>query len=281
MAEEKSTVVLTAEAKEAVRGYMLKIFGIAGPAVAIIAGIAGYLIKDLAASNAVNVALQEIQQPLINANQQVSEALTSAAALEDKADGLETQIATLNQQIADFEAAAEPEKIVARVSAEIVASHRPNLLQPLETSLSEKLDATARSLSLPNGAVIAVLSDASQPCPGDEWKPFDDAIGRVIVGAGHDDENGLSTRSVGATGGAETHELTVEEMPEHRHQMKVFPQSEKGSGRDEPWAWERTYDTPKYIETGPAGGRLSDGLTKPHNNMPPYIALYFCQKVGG
>ena len=80
---------------------------------------------------------------------------------------------------------------------------------------------------------------------------------------------------VGSTGGEETHLLTVNEMPAHRHVAKagtggIFRRltgdplnaSTSGSGAD--------YDSDPQADTG--GGVA-------HNNMPPYYGLHFIRKT--
>lgn len=115
----------------------------------------------------------------------------------------------------------------------------------------------------PPGAVVAFL----KPCvayPG--WEPYANADGRMIVGVGQ----GTNTYfHFGKTDGAETHTLTVDQMPEHNHGKSLAYE-----------AGETKFAFAAKKPNGDArdqwGGNV--GGNQPHNNMPPYIALYFCEK---
>ena len=117
------------------------------------------------------------------------------------------------------------------------------------------------SSGLPKGAVVAF---DMQGCPRG-WAEYFEAAGRMIIGVGRG--SGLTGRSLRSKGGNETHELTLREMPRHRHGIPV----NAGSGRG--LALEPNLGLP-----GTPSGVEMMGNGKPHNNMPPYIALYFCKK---
>lgn len=115
------------------------------------------------------------------------------------------------------------------------------------------------------------------------WSLFRDAGGRVIIGAGAHENNDRNGRRLNAyrafsddpddaTGGAETHTLTVEEMPKHSHEMKgLYTREAQG----------KSTNRVNYSNSQSAGWRTSEeGSGRAHNNMPPYIALYFCKKEG-
>jgi len=75
---------------------------------------------------------------------------------------------------------------------------------------------------------------------------------------------GIGTRAIGDTGGAETHTLTEEEIPSHRHTTNAYAyQANKSSSGSYYGAgtWQNV--------TGYAGGGEA------HNNLPPYHALAF------
>lgn len=76
------------------------------------------------------------------------------------------------------------------------------------------------------------------------------------------------TRSLAATGGAETHTLTTPEIPVHQHDFKLWQESNASAGG----AWietavDKTANLNATLATESAGGGQA------HNNMPPFIAV--------
>jgi microcystin-dependent protein len=95
-----------------------------------------------------------------------------------------------------------------------------------------------------------------------------DLRGRTVLGAGTG--SGLTLRQVGDVLGAETHQLTIAEMPEHHHEYSpavVGDLDVEGVGIPQPNAAQivplATYNT---YDTG------GDGA---HNNMQPSVALSY------
>ena len=133
---------------------------------------------------------------------------------------------------------------------------------------------------IPENAVVAF--DDSAGCP-DGWKPFLAAQSRAIIGAtfGIGSEPGLGNnendvalieRKYRDHGGEESVTLAQNHLPEHRHGVPYGP-SDSGSGFH-PILGQGKASTPSnYPQTTFVGNN------QPHNNMPPYIALYFCQKT--
>ncbi|UES60239.1 hypothetical protein GFK91_31495 (plasmid) [Roseibium aggregatum] len=130
---------------------------------------------------------------------------------------------------------------------------------------------------IPSGAVVAFLSAESDPCPGKKWNIFNEAKGRFIVGAGQGAQSGLTDKKVRATGGEERVKLSIEHMPEHRH--AVYPHAGVKSDHDKNWDGAPT----EGVDAG-GGNMVSEATTgiaggdSAHNNMPPYLALYYCIK---
>jgi hypothetical protein len=103
------------------------------------------------------------------------------------------------------------------------------------------------------------------------WSPFDDGAGRVIIGVGKG--KGLTEKKLGETGGEEKIVLTEAQMPEHWHYV---PARGGGTNIEKTWALKAA----NQGNWGEPHDRRTDerGKNQPHNNMPPFITLLFCQK---
>ena len=90
---------------------------------------------------------------------------------------------------------------------------------------------------------------------------------RVPVGAG-----GVGTdilgNALGNTGGAETHTLTIDEMPGHTHEVPKGPPPASGSAPDV-----------KSTDGRGSGTTESTGGSEAHNNMQPSIIFNYFIKV--
>ena len=93
---------------------------------------------------------------------------------------------------------------------------------------------------------------------GGTWELLKD---RFLLGAG-------GTYGVGTTGGEAQHMLTINEMPSHRHNML-----RSGGG-----------NTHLGVVNGDGIGNhgantSEEGGNQPHNNMPPYLAVYMWKRT--
>lgn len=75
--------------------------------------------------------------------------------------------------------------------------------------------------------------------------------------------------SAGSTGGETEHLLTVAEMPSHSHSFTFSQPQSTASGGSNMWAPRDV----KSTSTNASGG------SQPHNNMPPYLAVYMWRRV--
>ncbi|MDP2697587.1 phage tail protein [Thalassospira sp.] len=100
-----------------------------------------------------------------------------------------------------------------------------------------------------------------------------DLRGRIPVGAGQGE--GLADRVLGGFGGAEMHQLTVDEMPRHEHAwgnsfyslVRVSATGGEGIGSG-------SEDYSNLASTG-----SFQGGDQPHNNMQPFLVLNYIIKV--
>jgi len=107
-----------------------------------------------------------------------------------------------------------------------------------------------------------------------------DIRGRVSVGTGTG--AGLSSRALGNTGGAETHQLSVGEMPSHSHTSNATGGSvglitSTGSNTAST-GLDNTSGEPDLFATLPALTINSTGSSNAHNNMQPFIVLNYLIK---
>jgi hypothetical protein len=94
------------------------------------------------------------------------------------------------------------------------------------------------------------------------WTAF--AAGRVLVGL---DGGQTEFDTLGETGGAKTHTLTVDEMPAHTHSV---PNS--GSQNN-------SFDSGTTVGNDVTGTSGSTGGGSAHNNLQPYIVVYMWKRT--
>lgn len=164
-------------------------------------------------------------------------------------------------------------------AAEVSASDVSDKLAARE----EFLDAlVSRTAGIPSGTVAAF--DDKTGCPAG-WSDFASARGRMIIGATPPDgeAGGLTRREWQQLGGEEAVVLLESQMPRHDHSGMTGAESVARI-----WYDEATRSN-NFVSTGDPGLGLDNiqththpipaqGQNEPHNNIPPYIALYFCKK---
>ena len=91
------------------------------------------------------------------------------------------------------------------------------------------------------------------------------------------------TYTAGSTGGEATHTLSVDEMPAHRHSSDSYQYGYPNSYIDKDnyctWVNHGTLNNdPTAGESGPIRTSWVGG-SQPHNNMPPYLAVYAWKRI--
>ncbi|MFC4305084.1 phage tail protein [Cohnella boryungensis] len=90
----------------------------------------------------------------------------------------------------------------------------------------------------------------------------------------------------GKYGGEESHQLSIDEIPNHTHMVKGYYNSNTGPSSNKPTGnvWGQT-PTNGYADTSNtsmnAMAMTSTGSSQPHSNMQPYLALNYCIAANG
>lgn len=85
---------------------------------------------------------------------------------------------------------------------------------------------------------------------------------------------------VGSTGGEVNHLLTIEEMPKHNHKVKTDINNSDYNMTWDPWTeWTTGYTQVADETEACPNGTTFVGGDVPHNNMPPYLAVYMWKRV--
>lgn len=198
-------------------------------------------------------------------------------------------------------------EFVAAVAEQVTAS--PAFSNAVQSNLDTRANnAVATSItSAASGLMGMIAIFGENGCPTDgSWQAYDAAQGRVVVGVGEGtDSMGLralftfghadvpvtgvlqvvvdpsaeSPETINVdinevlTGGDYVTRLNPDEMPRHQHEIENIYVQE---GQRGPSEGERAWSIQ------PRRNELTSwaGDNQPHNNMPPYIALHFCEYVG-
>ncbi|MCH9663848.1 MAG: hypothetical protein K0U66_09380 [Gammaproteobacteria bacterium] len=133
-------------------------------------------------------------------------------------------------------------------------------------------EATANTV--PKGAVVAFATS----CPAEfGWKEYAAARGRFVVAVGQNTDLAGTSRAftlgIGDNDGAYQHVLTVDEMPAHRHAVERQGPTRGIEGLPPIGTDGAIIATIEQEMTSTAGKGQA------HNNVPPYIALHFCEKT--
>ena len=243
-------------------------------------------------SGMLSLSSAKMSQAAMNANGSSSIAMQAGAYASGKAEILKkedysdlknqgkTSIANSNGFYDEVSVGAESvydaEKNIKQKECLIRVYHKDDAL-PRSTIKLIRYSVESTSSSVPQGSIIPWYgSSGNIPngfalCDGKNGTP--DLRDRFLVGAGN-------LYTLGNTGGENSHQLTVAEMPSHQH--------------DSGWGEHPSYGTPfgrsNYLLGSRMGSGKSDwdnagwltsltGGNQPHENRPPYYALYYIMKL--
>ena len=141
-----------------------------------------------------------------------------------------------------------------------------------------KVGGTTYDIAYPIGSIYLSVNDTS-PAElfGGTWEQLKD---RFLLGAG-------DTYAAGNTGGEAQHTLTVDELATHGHgqmlqvaNLGVVPMLIKGpDGQGGAFNGGTRVGADSWIENSKQVSTSNSGLGTPHNNMPPYLAVYMWKRI--
>ena len=225
-----------------------------------------------------DVAYNRVDSAISRANTAVGRANTAAADADSQVEAFGERVNELNDQYASLDLTIAIENLA---TDPIIQSLVRSAVQPV-----------------PETAIIASRTDCDLLGAG--WAAYLPATGRMIVGAGSDYADGyenwvssitgepsqLTEYAALSQGGDEESTLTVAQMPAHSHSFTSGYENELSSELRYILAYPVSGDLQLAlvneggISLGYATRTAVEGGSEPHNNMPPYIALHFCEYVG-
>ena len=114
----------------------------------------------------------------------------------------------------------------------------------------------------PTGSIYqSTVEESPASLFGGEWEKLENTF---LYGSG--------TKTLGDTGGEETHKLTIAEMPSHRHREQGYFACGDG-GKAVMTTEILSSDAPRQSSI------LNEGGDQPHNNMPPYTVINIWKRV--
>ena len=133
---------------------------------------------------------------------------------------------------------------------------------------SPSLTATGDGTLLRNGYAVGdffIGTNSLAERAGGEWTQI---LDRFLVGAGN-------SYALGSTGGESTHTLTIEEMPNHRHDGIESGNDTGGLNVDNNYGSGNAYAVSPSPNNDQSFGFKTTltGGSQAHNNLPPYLAV--------
>lgn len=187
----------------------------------------------------------------------------------------------------DFELAASKNITIALLATNYIEDKRlSNIANKAEKSDLENLTGlvdtnTANITTLQNelfnliypiGAIYLSTTEVSPSTLfGGTWEQIKDTF---LLAAG-------DTYIANSTGGEAEHVLTIDETPEHNHKLKTDIES-PNYNVTWPNYWEYNegwVQGPNSETEAPPTNTTSVGGNQPHNNMPPYLAVYMWKRI--
>ena len=155
-----------------------------------------------------------------------------------------------------------------------------NNINELESEISSLKSDLANKLYPVGSIYMSVNATNPSALFGGTWEQIK---GRFLIGTGANETNnadywgaypaGSVNCPAGEMGGEAKHTLTVNEMPNHTHIVRVGWSNTKGWGLITSYGNDANAVVDAGTTTWAAGG------DKPHSNMPPYLAVYMWKRT--
>lgn len=246
-------------------------------------------------SGMLSLGSAKMSQVAMNANGSSSIAMQAGAYASGKAEILKkedysdlknqgkTPIANSNEFYDEVsvgvESVYDAEKNIKQKECQIRVYHKDDSL-PRSTIKLMRYSVESTATSVPQGSIIpwygsiGNIPNGFALCDGKNGTP--DLRDRFLVGAGY-------SYTLGNMGGENFHQLTVAEMPSHQHStsniFSSFGFDVNGSGTTGPMHVIDTGDNRSYADWYPPAITGVTGGNQPHENRPPYYALYYLMKL--
>ena len=199
-------------------------------------------------------ALDEIEEKIDSASTILTDCEEATTLAQEAANGVVT--IEQNRQL--------PLKISVMTKEEYAGKTRPDPDGAITLDFIE--DEVLADLIYPVGSIYMSVNDVNPAMLfGGSWEQLKD---RFLLGAGDIYSNGTQ-------GGEATHILSVGEMPSHSHAVSIaYPFEAGGIGPYVPYASNaEPYAVGRYNVV------QDEGNSQPHNNMPPYLAVYMWKRT--
>jgi microcystin-dependent protein len=146
------------------------------------------------------------------------------------------------------------------------------------------MECSGQLLSISQNSALFSLIGITYGGNGQTTFALPNIQGRTMIHQGQG--SGLSNRTMGETGGAETVTLATANIPAHNHQVAAHSGSDKSASPVNRIPGTATANAPIYTSSAPdtslgAGAVASAGGSAPHNNRQPYLAVKCCIAVTG
>jgi len=146
------------------------------------------------------------------------------------------------------------------------------------------MECNGQTLNINQNAALYSLIGTIYGGNGTTTFALPNIVGRTVVHQGQG--TGLTNRTLGSSGGAETVQLTTAQIPSHSHTMAAHTGSDRSASPTSRLPGPAPVASPVYTSSVPnvlmaAGAVENSGASVPHNNRQPYLAVKCCIAIQG